>query len=177
MVRVSIGALGSALVLVLVVLVLVAAPGLSAQDAGELPLRKAGRWEMKTVMDEGFGPREQVITMCIDTEMERTTATASKADHAEKCSKYEVKRAGDTTTVDAHCVFDGRTVESVTRMSGDFQSAFNVTIDSTTSGTERGQSISVKRSITQAGKYLGESCGDLEAGEAMGSDGHKILVQ
>jgi len=28
-----------------------------------------------------------------------------------------------------------------------------------------------------AGKYLGESYGDLRAGEAMGSDGHKILVQ
>jgi hypothetical protein len=172
MARVSFGALGSALVLILV-----AAPGLGAQDAAELPMRKAGRWEMKTVMDEGFGPREQMITMCIDNDMERTMAASSKADHAEKCSKYEVKRAGDTTTVDALCVFDGRTVESVTKMTGDFQSTFNVTIDSTTSGTERGQSISVKRTITQAGKYLGESCGDLKAGEAMGSDGHKVLVQ
>ena len=36
---------------------------------------------------------------------------------------------------------------------------------------------SVKRTITQDGKYMGESCGDLKAGEAMGSDGHKILVQ
>jgi hypothetical protein len=62
-------------------------------------------------------------------------------------------------------------------MSGDFETAFKVTIRSTTSGEERGQSVSVKRTITQAGKYLGESCGDLEAGEAMGADGHKIMVQ
>jgi hypothetical protein len=37
--------------------------------------------------------------------------------------------------------------------------------------------VSVKRTITQDGTYLGESCGDLRAGEAMGSDGHKIMVQ
>ncbi len=87
------------------------------------------------------------------------------------------KKADGTTTVDAMCVFEGRNVESVTEMSGDFEHAFKVTIKSTTSGSERGQSIVVKRTITQDGTYLGESCGDLKAGEAMGSDGHKIMAQ
>jgi hypothetical protein len=62
-------------------------------------------------------------------------------------------------------------------MSGDFQNAFDVKINSTTSGIQDSQSISVKRVIEQRGKYLGESCGDLKAGEAMGSDGNKIMVQ
>ena len=172
MARVSFGALGSALVLILV-----AAPGLGAQDAAELPMRKAGRWEMKTVMDEGFGPREQMITMCIDNDMERAMAASSKADHAEKCSKYEVKKAGGATTVTSLCKFHGRTVDSATEMSGDFETAFKVTINSTTSGEQDGKPVSVKRTIVQDGKYLGESCGDLKAGEAMGSDGKKIMVQ
>jgi hypothetical protein len=172
MARASIGALFGA-----AAFILAAAPGLYAEESGELPLRKAGRWELKTVMDEGFGPREQVLTMCIDADMERTTAASSDASHKQSCSKYEVKRSGDATTVDALCVFEGRTVESVTEMRGDFKTAFKVTIKSTTSGSEQGRSVSVKRTITQDGKFLGESCGDLKAGEAMGSDGHRIMVQ
>jgi hypothetical protein len=62
-------------------------------------------------------------------------------------------------------------------MSGNFQDAFTVKIDSTTSGIQDSQTVSIKRVIEQQGKYLGESCGDLKAGEAMGSDGTKILVQ
>lgn len=148
-----------------------------AADDQQIPLRKAGKWELKTVMDEGFGPREQVLTMCIDADMERNTAQASDLSHKQNCTKYEVKREGDTTTVDALCVFKGRNVESLTEMRGDFASKFEVVIKSRTWGTEHGQSVSVERTITQNGNYLGASCGELKAGEAMGTDGHKILVQ
>jgi hypothetical protein len=150
---------------------------LRAEEPADLPLRKAGHWEIKTVMDEGFGPREQVLTMCIDADMERNTASASRQDHAKSCALYEIKKGTDATVVDAKCQFEGRNVESRTEMSGDFEHAFKILITSTTSGSERGQSVSVKRTITQEGKYLGEDCGSLRAGEAMGSDGHKIMVQ
>lgn len=151
--------------------------GVSAADSTQIPLRKAGKWEMKTVMDEGFGPREQVLTMCIDADMERNTAAASQASHKQNCTKYEVKTEGGATIVDSLCNFEGRNIESTTVMSGDFATTFQVKIDSTTSGSERGQSVSVTRTITQDGTYLGESCGELKAGEAMGTDGNKIMVQ
>ena len=89
----------------------------------------------------------------------------------------EIKKAGGNTTVTSLCKFHGRTVDSATEMSGDFETAFKVTINSTTSGEQDGKPVSVKRTIVQDGKYLGESCGDLKAGEAMGSDGKKIMVQ
>jgi hypothetical protein len=153
-------------------------PALGAADDIDLPARKAGQWELKTVMDEGNGPKEQMLTMCIDADMEKNTVAASKADHKENCSKYEVKKDGDKIVVNATCKFNERNVESATEMSGDFATTFQVKIDSTTSGTDgNNQSISVKRAITQTGKYLGESCGDLKAGEAKGSDGKKVYVQ
>lgn len=149
-----------------------------AEDAIELPVRKSGRWELKTVMSEGGGaPREQTLTMCVDGEMERNTLAASTIEHKQNCSKYAIVKSGNTFTVDANCHLNERDVESRTEMSGDFQTAFNVTIESTTSGTDRGQSISVKRTITQEGKYLGDACGDLKSGEAMGADGKKVMVQ
>jgi hypothetical protein len=148
-----------------------------ADDATELPMRKAGRWELKTVMNEGGGMHEQTLTMCVDGEMERNTVAASAVEHKQSCSKYAIAKSGDTFTVDANCHLNERDVESRTEMSGDFQTAFKVKIESTTSGIDGGQSISVKRTITQEGKYLGDACGDLKAGEAMGADGSKIMVQ
>ena len=143
----------------------------------QLPLRKAGKWEQKTTMDEGGKKHEQALTICIDGNMERNTALASNADHKSQCSKYEVKKDGDKVVIDATCKMNGRDVESRTEMSGDFQNAFDVKISSTTSGIQDLHSISIARVIEQQGKYLGESCGDLKAGEAMGTDGTKLMVQ
>lgn len=149
----------------------------ASADNVQLPLRKAGKWEQVTVMDEGGKKHEQTLTVCIDADMERNTAAASDEEHKRSCSKYEVQKQGDAVVIDATCNMNERDVESRTKMSGDFQTAFTVKIDSTTSGIQNQQSVSVKRVIEQKGKYLGESCGDLKAGEAMGSDGSKVMVQ
>lgn len=148
-----------------------------AEDAGDLPVRKAGRWELKTTMDEGLGPREQTITMCVDAEMERNTAAASAVEHKESCSKYEVSHADGKVVISAVCKMNGRDVESRTAMSGDFQKSFEVKIESTTSGMNGSQSVSVKRTIDQQGTYVSDQCGDLKAGEAAGANGVKVLVQ
>jgi hypothetical protein len=148
-----------------------------AADAS-LPARKPGLWELKTVMDEGKGPRDQTLKMCIDERMEQNTIAASLADHKSNCAKYEVKAADGVTTAEGECTYNGRQVVSHTEMKGDFKSAFEIKIKSTTSDPEaKEQSIIIKREITQTGSYLGESCGELKAGEAMGPDGNKIAVQ
>jgi len=151
-------------------------PAATADDV-QLPLRKAGKWEQVTVMDEGGNKHEQTLTICIDADMERNTAVASGEEHKKSCSKYEVKKEGDKVVVDATCTMNSRDVESRTEMSGDFQNNFDIKITSNTSGIYNQQSVSVQRTIEQHGKYLGDSCGDLQAGEAMGSDGTKLLVQ
>jgi len=155
----------------------VLAPVAALADDVVLPLRKAGRWEQKTTMDEGGKKHEQTLTICIDADMERNTAAASDVEHKRNCSAYEVTKEGENVVVQATCKMNGRDVESRTEMSGDFQSAFTVKISSTTSGLLDSQSIAIKRVIEQEGRYLGESCGELKAGEAMGSDGTKIMVQ
>jgi Protein of unknown function (DUF3617) len=146
-------------------------------ETTSLPLRKAGRWELTTSMDEGGKKHEQALTLCIDADMERNTAAASDVEHKSSCTKYEVKKDGDAVVVDATCKMNGRDVESRTEMRGDFQTVFEVKINSTTSGIDGARSISVPRTIVQQGKYIGEACGDLKAGEAMAPDGTKVMVQ
>jgi hypothetical protein len=148
----------------------------SAEEA-QLPERKAGLWELSTTMDEGLGPKDQTMKLCIDADMERNTVASSKEEHAKQCTKYDVTRQGENTVVDMSCQFASRHVASRTEMSGDFQTGFLVKIQSTTSGEHNEQTVTVKRTITQTGKYLGGDCGDLVGGEAMGSDGSRILVQ
>lgn len=147
-------------------------------DPPALPMRKAGLWELKTSMDEGNGPREQVMKMCISEDMERTTVAASLAEHRERCTTYDIKPGEASTVVEADCVFSTRKVVSTTTMTGDFKTAFEVKIESTTSDpTAKQQSIVVKRTIVQNGKYLSDTCGELKPGEAETADGQRIMVQ
>ncbi|WP_439543248.1 DUF3617 domain-containing protein [Hyphomicrobium sp.] len=150
-----------------------------AADAAEhtIPERKAGLWELITTMDEGLGPKTQTLTMCIDADMEHMTVVASNDEHRQQCSKYDIVREGDNTIVNMSCQFASRQVVSKTEMTGDFSKSLSVKIESSTSGDHNGQSVTVKRTITQTGNYLGENCGDLAAGEAKGTDGSRIVVQ
>jgi len=151
----------------------------SSDDAqATLPERKAGLWELKTVMDEGNGPHDQTMKLCIDGQMEKNTVSASVLEHKANCSSYDIKSGSGATEVNSDCLYNGRKVTSTTTMSGDFKSAFEIKIQSTTTEPEqKAQSVVVKRTITQLGKYVGESCGDLKAGEAEAADGTRILVQ
>lgn len=157
----------------------VAASSFSQVFAGDarMPERKAGLWHMATSMDEGKGPVAQDITMCIDADMERTTVAASADEHGKQCKQYAITRQGENTVVEMDCQFASRQVVSKTEMSGDFKTAFLVKIESTTSGEQNSQTVSVRRKISQTGKYLGEDCGDLAGGEAKGPDGTRVMVQ
>ena len=48
----------------------------------DLPLRRAGLWDINTQTDEGAGVRNQDLEMCIGEEMERAMVRASGADSA-----------------------------------------------------------------------------------------------
>lgn len=176
---------------VALILGVLGAPASYAEDAPSLPQRKAGLWDMTTTMDEGNGPKVYTLKMCIDATMEATTVQSSITEHKASCESYDIKKTESGTSVDYVCKFNGRNVTSHTDMSGDFTSAFLVKITSKTTGNmdkmkgmpeemakqAAAQTVVINRTITQDGKYLGEACGDLKGGEAMGPDGQKIAVQ
>lgn len=148
------------------------------EKAITLPERKAGLWELKTIMDEGNGPRDHTFKICVDAEMEKNTVAASLADHKANCTKYDIKSDNGTIVTDGECTYSSRLVVSRTEMTGDFKSKFEIKISSTTSDpSAKEKSIVVKRTITQTGTYVNESCGELKGGEAMGPDGAKHMIQ
>ena len=148
-------------------------------DEPALPKRAAGLWDLKTTMDEGMGPRESALKMCIDAQMEANTVAASMAEHRNSCERYVIETSEVGTVVDDKCKYTGREVTSRTEMSGDFKTSFKVKIESTTTDTKPNapQSVVVKRTITQEGTYADADCGKLEPGHAMAPDGSPVAVQ
>lgn len=144
----------------------------------ELPLRQAGKWHLTTQIDEGKGPVSQALTMCIDGQMEKSTAIASATEHKSSCGRYDITRDGDKTVVEADCAYAIDRVTSRTEMSGDFKNAFLVKIVSTTQTTiPNGKTVTRHRTITQTGERLSDACGDIQPGEAVGEDGSRVMVQ
>jgi hypothetical protein len=162
-------------------LALFAAPAATATaEEVKLPLRKAGQWELTTVMDEGAGPRpEHKLQLCIDAKMEESTAAASDVEHRTNCKSYTIKSEGGMTVMEADCDFGRQLIQSRTEMSGDFQKEFQIKITSTTTkGGGDNQSRPIHRIITQNGRYVSEKCQDgLAPGEAIGDKGAKMQVQ
>jgi hypothetical protein len=161
------------------VLVLVSSLGTAAMAAdGDLPLRQAGKWKLTTEMDEGRGPIKQSLTMCITDEMERNTASSSVSEHKANCSRYDVKTERGKTVVDSECAYAVDKVTSRTEMTGDFKSAFEVNIVTTTVTTPpSGKPLTRERKIHQVGEHLGADCGDIKPGEALAEDGSRVMVQ
>ncbi len=160
-----------------IAILIMGSAGGPASSAETLPTRKGGLWEQNTTMDQGEGPREHTMTLCIDESMEKLTVFASIKHHKDNCTKYEIKNSDGTTVVDSDCVLNDRPVTSTTKMTGDFQSGFQIEIETRTTLSDNGRSRVMTRHISQMGKYLGADCGDLKPGEAKGSNGDRIMVQ
>ena len=91
------------------ILVFSVLPAASDDTAPTLPERKAGLWELKTVMDEGNGPRDQTMKLCIDAQMEKTTVSTSVVDHKANCTTYDIKSAaGARSSIPTACIMAAR---------------------------------------------------------------------
>ena len=80
----------------------------------DLPLRKAGLWDVQTRTDEGKGVKEQRLKLCIGEAMERETVRMSGEQNRINCPKYVVSKAAASTIVDALCFYDDRKVATHT---------------------------------------------------------------
>lgn len=153
----------------------------AANDGYELPVRKAGLWQVRTATDEGRGATTQNLKMCIGEQLEKVAIRASTAENRANCATYEIEKTPAAIVVDASCTYDERLVATHTELQGDFQTSFvAVVVSSVTGKAPRamgGQPVDVQRNIRQEGTYLGEDCGALQPGEAETEAGRTVRVQ
>src|SRR3954462_6107357 len=99
----------------------------SAPDAGavDLPVRKAGLWELKTVRTGSPVPD---ITMqhCTDESTDKEMASSFSPATKELCSKQDIQKTATGYVSDSVCTIAGMTITSHSEISGDFNSAYTV---------------------------------------------------
>jgi Protein of unknown function (DUF3617) len=101
--------------------------------AYDMPMRKAGLWDLKMEFVGSNLPGRE-MKQCTDASSDKLMTANFGGSAAGACSKNEVKNTGGVITVDSVCNFGGATSTSHAVISGSFDSAYTVEVTSTREG-------------------------------------------
>jgi hypothetical protein len=145
----------------------------SGAIAVELPVRKAGLWEMK-VLSGGSVP-EMTMQQCTDETTDKGMATAMSPVAKDICSKQDTQKTATGYVTDSVCGIAGMTIKSRAEITGDFNSAYTV---KSTSRSEGGPAGAPRDSSTTIeAKWLGACKADQKAGDIMMPGGMKMNIK
>jgi len=145
------------------IVALIALPLLAGPAAAiDMPARKPGLWQLTMNFEGRSNMPAQTMKHCIDAETDKLMNSPNASMGREQCSKQDVQRVGSTIVIDSVCQFANVTNVSHAVVSGDFNSAYTVQVDSKREGGPAAAAGSSKMMI--AAKYLGPC----EAGQKPG---------
>ncbi|MGZ3290929.1 MAG: DUF3617 domain-containing protein [Xanthobacteraceae bacterium] len=149
---------------------------LPAPDAGavEMPVRKAGLWELKMVRTGSPLP-EMTMQHCTDETTDKAMTAAASPMSKEVCSKNDIQKTATGYVSDSECSVAGMSMKSHSEITGDFNSAYTV---KTTSHSERGPAGSPHdTTMTIEAKWLGACKPDQKPGDIVMPGGFKMNVK
>jgi hypothetical protein len=153
---------------------LIASAALSEARAVEMPLRKAGLWEMK-MMRTGSPLPEMTMQHCTDAATDKAMSGAISPASKEICSKQDIQKTATGYVSDSVCGAAGVSVTSHSEITGDFNSAYTV---KTTSHSERGANGAPRdTTMTIEAKWLGACKADQKPGDIVMPGGMKMNIQ
>jgi len=138
--------------------------------AVELPVRKAGLWEMKVVRAGSPSP-DMTMQQCTDETTDKDMATAMSPMSKEMCSKQEIQKTATGYVTDSICGISGVTIASHAEITGDFNSAYTV---KSTVRSERG---AAGGATTIEAKWLGACKADQKPGDILMPGGMKMNIK
>jgi hypothetical protein len=149
---------------------------LPALEAGavEMPLRKAGLWEMKMVRTGSPLP-EMTMQHCTDETTDKDMASSFSPMSKEICSRQDVEKTATGYVTDSVCSVAGVSMTSHSEVTGDFNSAYTV---KTTSHSEHGPGGKPRDATTTIeAKWLGACKPDQKPGDIVMPGGFKLNVR
>ena len=143
----------------------------------DLPTRKAGLWELKMEF-QGRDIPAQLMQQCTDANTDKLMTLNFGGAAERNCQKRDVQNNGGTITVDSVCSFGETTTTSHAIVSGDFNSAYTIQIDSTRQGGRPipGVAPGGESHMTIAAKWLGPCASGQKPGDVMMGNGMKMNV-
>ena len=147
---------------------------LPAGDAAavELPVRKAGLWEMKVVR-AGSPVPDMTMQHCTDESTDKEMSSAFSPMGKEMCSKQDIQKTATGYVSDSVCSVAGMTVTSHAEITGDFNSAYTV---KSTSHSERSGGQTRDSTTTVEAKWLGACKADQKPGDIVMPGGMKMNI-
>jgi Protein of unknown function (DUF3617) len=148
---------------------------LSAGDARavDLPVRKAGLWEMK-VLRTGTPMPEMTMQHCTDETTDKDMSTAASPMAKEMCSKQDIQKTATGYVSDSVCGIAGTSITSHSEIIGDFNSAYTV---KSTSHSEGGPAGTRDSTTSIEAKWLGACKADQKPGDIVMPGGLKMNVK
>jgi hypothetical protein len=141
--------------------------------AVELPVRKAGLWEMK-VLGGGTVP-EMTMQQCTDETTDKDMSTAMSPVAKDICSKQDIQKTATGYVTDSVCGIAGVTVKSRAEITGDFNSAYTVKTSSRSEGGLAGAARDSNSTIEA--KWVGACKADQKPGDIIMPGGMKMNVK
>src|SRR5260370_39323361 len=90
----------------------------------DLPVRKAGLWEMK-VLHTGSPMPEMTMQHCTDETTDKEMSTTAAPMAKEMCSKQDIQKTATGYVSDSVCGIASMSITSHSEISGDFNSAYS----------------------------------------------------
>jgi hypothetical protein len=144
--------------------------------ASDLPMRKAGLWELKMEF-QGRNLPTQLMQQCTDPAADQLMTFNFGGAAERNCQKRDIHPNGGTITVDSVCSFGDATTTSHAVVRGDFNSAYTVQINSTRQGGRPLPGAAAGEShMTIAAKWLGPCAAGQKPGDVMMGNGMKMNV-
>src|SRR5215510_14137177 len=143
-----------------------------ATAADELPIRKAGLWEIKMVRTGSPLPAT-TMQHCTDATTDRAMNGFASPMAQETCSKKEFRKTATGFAADSVCNVAGRSITSHSDVVGDFNSAYTITTVSRTN-TEVSAAASRETTSRIEAKWLGPCRPDQKPGDVVMPDGRKM---
>jgi len=133
----------------LFVIPLVGLFGTVSASAAELPARKPGLWEIKMSFENRNVPA-QSLKQCVDAGSDKLMQAGAASYGQSSCSKRDVQRSGNTTTIESTCTIAGKTTNARVVITGSLDSAYTMTMTSAGDAVPGGRST-----MTIAATWLG----------------------
>ncbi|EAQ35124.1 hypothetical protein NB311A_14550 [Nitrobacter sp. Nb-311A] len=151
-------------------LLLCAAPALAEV---QLPLRKAGLWDIK-VKHEGGRMPPVMVQQCTSEAVDREFTSDFAPSAKQNCSKADIQKNATGYVMDSVCTMAGTTVTAHGETSGDFNSAYTVNVTSHSEGGKLGKQ---DNKITIAAKWTGPCKKGQKPGDVVMPGGFKMNIR
>jgi hypothetical protein len=147
-------------------------PALAAAAEFDFPPRKAGQWQIEMTPESSPA---MTMDICLDEATDKQMMQAGMSISDGMCADVDVGQTGGAITIDATCTMGAVKTVSRTVMTGDFQTAYDVTTTSTIEGGPPG--MPANSTIVQHARWMGPCTGGLAPGEMMMPGGMKMNVR